>query len=317
MLDVAAFGKVAVLMGGVSAERDVSLVSGAAVLAALQELGIDAHEIDATPNNIGQLQAQGFDRAFVVLHGRWGEDGVVQGALEAIGMPYTGSGVLACALAMDKVRTKQIWQQMGLPTADDKVLQSADDLNGLIEQLGLPLFLKPAREGSSVGVAKVSNKEELEGAFKAAAAVGDDVLAERFIGGAELTVAILNSEALPIIELRTNNEFYDYQAKYESDETQYLCPAELPIKLEDEIKDLSLRAFKALDCAVWGRVDLMLDDDQQPLLLEVNTVPGMTNHSLVPMAAAAAGIDFNALVYSILATTLSPISLANAGGAAL
>ena len=232
-------------------------------------------------------------------------------------MPYTGSGVLACALAMDKVRTKQIWQQMGLPTADDKVLQSADDLNGLIEQLGLPLFLKPAREGSSVGVAKVSNKEELEGAYKAAAAVGDDVLAERFIGGAELTVAILNSEALPIIELRTNNEFYDYQAKYESDETQYLCPAELPIKLEDEIKDLSLRAFKALDCAVWGRVDLMLDDDQQPLLLEVNTVPGMTNHSLVPMAAAAAGIDFNELVYSILATTLSPISLANAGGAAL
>ena len=317
MLDVAAFGKVAVLMGGVSAERDVSLVSGAAVLAALQELGIDAHEIDATPNNIGQLQAQGFDRAFVVLHGRWGEDGVVQGALEAIGMPYTGSGVLACALAMDKVRTKQIWQQMGLPTADDKVLQSADDLNGLIEQLGLPLFLKPAREGSSVGVAKVSNKEELEGAYKAAAAVGDDVLAERFIGGAELTVAILNSEALPIIELRTNNEFYDYQAKYESDETQYLCPAELPIKLEDEIKDLSLRAFKALDCAVWGRVDLMLDDDQQPLLLEVNTVPGMTNHSLVPMAAAAAGIGFNELVYSILATTLSPISLANAGGAAL
>ena len=317
MLDVAAFGKVAVLMGGVSAERDVSLVSGAAVLAALQELGIDAHEIDATPNNIGQLQAQGFDRAFVVLHGRWGEDGVVQGALEAIGMPYTGSGVLACALAMDKVRTKQIWQQMGLPTADDKVLQSADDLNGLIEQLGLPLFLKPAREGSSVGVAKVSNKEELEGAYKAAAAVGDDVLAERFIGGAELTVAILNSEALPIIELRTNNEFYDYQAKYESNETQYLCPAELPIKLEDEIKDLSLRAFKALDCAVWGRVDLMLDDDQQPLLLEVNTVPGMTNHSLVPMAAAAAGIDFNELVYSILATTLSPISLANAGGAAL
>ena len=304
MHDAKAFGKVAVLMGGISAEREVSLVSGAAVLKGLQQADIDAHGIDATPTNIGKLQAQGFDRAFIILHGRWGEDGVVQGALEAIGMPYTGSGVLGCALAMDKVRTKQIWQQLGLPTADYRVLNSGDDLLGLVEQLGLPLFLKPAREGSSVGIAKVSREEDLAVAYRLAAAVGDAVLAERFISGAELTVGILNGEPLPIIELRTNNEFYDYNAKYESNETEYICPMSLPSSLQDQIYDLSVRAFNALDCAVWGRVDLMLDQSGQPLLLEVNTVPGMTDHSLVPMSAAASGIDFSDLVRSILATTL-------------
>ena len=304
MHEVTAFGKVAVLMGGISAEREVSLISGAAVLEGLQNSNVDAHAVDATPANIGKLQEQGFDRIFNVLHGRWGEDGVVQGALEAVGLPYTGSGVLGCALAMDKVRTKQIWQQQGLPTADFKVLQSAEDLAGLQDELGLPLFLKPAREGSSVGVAKVSFVEELDSAYHTAAANGDAVLAEKFIAGAELTVAILNDEPLPVIELRTANEFYDYNAKYESDDTQYLCPAPISQQLEQEIKDLSLRAFKALDCCVWGRVDLMLDASQRPLLLEVNTVPGMTSHSLVPMSAAAAGISFDDLVCSILATTL-------------
>ncbi len=304
MFDVKDFGKVAVLMGGISAERDVSLASGAAVLKGLCANGVDAHGIDASPQNIGTLQAQGFDRAFIALHGRWGEDGVVQGALEAVSLPYTGSGVLGCALAMDKVRTKQIWQRLALPTPEFRVLKNTEDLDGLIYALGLPLFLKPAREGSSVGIAKVSHSQELKPAYEQAAAVGDTVLAEQYIGGAELTIAILNGETLPIIELRTSNTFYDYQAKYESNDTQYLCPASLPAELEREISELSLRAFEALDCGIWGRVDLLLDDAQRPQLLEVNTVPGMTDHSLVPMAAAAAGIDFNSLVSEILATTL-------------
>ena len=304
MLDVEAFGKVAVLMGGISAEREVSLLSGAAVLQGLLAKGIDAHSIDATPSNIDQLQPQGFDRAFIVLHGRWGEDGVVQGALEAIGLPYTGSGVLGCALAMDKVRTKQIWQQINLPTADYRVLQRREDLIGLIDELGLPLFLKPAREGYSVGVAKVKHADELELAYEKAALAGDDVLAERFINGAELTVSILNDKALPVIELRTDNEFYDYQAKYESNDTQYLCPAKIKPGLTKKIQEMSLSAFRALDCSVWGRVDLMLDESGAPLLLEVNTVPGMTSHSLVPMAAAEQGLDFSSLVCAILETTL-------------
>ena len=304
MLDVEEFGKVAVLMGGISAEREVSLLSGAAVLQGLLAKGIDAHSIDATPSNIDQLQPQGFDRAFIVLHGRWGEDGVVQGALEAIGLPYTGSGVLGCALAMDKVRTKQIWQQINLPTADYRVLQRREDLIGLIDELGLPLFLKPAREGSSVGVAKVKHADELELAYEKAALAGDDVLAERFINGAELTVSILNDKALPVIELRTDNEFYDYQAKYESNDTQYLCPAKIKPGLTKKIQEMSLSAFRALDCSVWGRVDLMLDESGAPLLLEVNTVPGMTSHSLVPMAAAEQGLDFSSLVCAILETTL-------------
>ena len=304
MLDVEEFGKVAVLMGGISAEREVSLLSGAAVLQGLLAKGIDAHSIDVTPSNIDQLQPQGFDRAFIVLHGRWGEDGVVQGALEAIGLPYTGSGVLGCALAMDKVRTKQIWQQINLPTADYRVLQRREDLIGLIDELGLPLFLKPAREGSSVGVAKVKHADELELAYEKAALAGDDVLAERFINGAELTVSILNDKALPVIELRTDNEFYDYQAKYESNDTQYLCPAKIKPGLTKKIQEMSLSAFRALDCSVWGRVDLMLDESGAPLLLEVNTVPGMTSHSLVPMAAAEQGLDFSSLVCTILETTL-------------
>ena len=297
-------GKVAVLLGGVSAERDVSLVSGAAVLKGLQEQGVDAHGVDASPANIGNLKSLGFDRAFIALHGRWGEDGVVQGALQAIGLPFTGSGVLGCALAMDKVRTKQVWQSLGLPTAKYRVLKSEADLDGLVEDLGLPLFLKPAREGSSVGVGKVTNERQLLDAYRQSAAVGDDVLAEQFIAGAELTVAILKGEALPVIKMSTNNEFYDYEAKYQSDDTQYDCPAGLDDDLEQKVRELALEAFNALDCDVWGRVDVMLDANNQPLLLEVNTVPGMTNHSLVPMAAAATGRTFEGLVVEILLTTL-------------
>ncbi len=297
-------GKVAVLMGGVSAEREVSLLSGAAVLEGLKSMGVDAHGVDATPSNIGELKTLGFDRAFVILHGRWGEDGVVQGALQAIGLPYTGSGVLGCALAMDKVRTKQIWQTLGLPTAKYRVLSSESDLDGLIEELGLPLFLKPAREGSSVGVGKVTEKSELLEVYRKSARIGDEVLAEQFIAGAELTVTILKGQALPVVRMSTDNEFYDYEAKYESDDTQYFCPAGLEEPLEMAVRDLALRAFNALDCSVWGRVDVMLDSNQQPLLLEVNTVPGMTSHSLVPMSAAATGRRFEDLVIEILLTTL-------------
>lgn len=297
-------GKVAVLMGGISAERDVSLVSGMAVLNALQTAGVDAHAVDANPDNIGTLREQGFARSFIVLHGRWGEDGIVQGALEAIGMPYTGSGVLGCALAMDKVRSKQIWQNLGLPTAKYRVLHDESDLDDLIDDLGLPLFLKPAREGSSVGIGKVSTQDDLLPVWRDAAKVGDAVLAEQFNAGIELTVAIFNGQALPIVQMETTNEFYDYQAKYQSDETKYTCPAELDEKLTSKIQSIALNAFNALDCSVWGRVDVMLDDQGDPMLLEVNTVPGMTDHSLVPMSAAEYGMDFQQLVLAILEETL-------------
>ena len=300
----AEFGKVAVLVGGISAEREVSLNSGAAVFNALVAKGVDAHMIDANPSNIADLKGQGFDRVFIVLHGRWGEDGVVQGALEAVGLPYTGSGVLGCALAMDKLRTKQVWQALGLPTAKYRILRSDDDLNGLIEELGLPLFLKPTREGSSVGIGKVSKKDDLLNVYQNATQSGDDVLAEQFIPGAEVTVGILDGEALPAITMRTENEFYDYQAKYESDDTKYDCPAGLGDDLETEVQTLALTAAKAVDVSGWARVDMILDAQQRPVLLEVNTVPGMTNHSLVPMAAAANGLDFEMLVLEILKTSI-------------
>ena len=298
------FGKVVVLMGGISVEREVSLNSGAAVLNALKSRGINAHGVDAQPENIGTLQDQGYDRAFIILHGRWGEDGVVQGALEAIGMPYTGSGVLGCALAMDKVRSKQIWQSVGLPSAEYRVLRSETDLDNLIADIGLPLFMKPACEGSSVGVAKVTEARNLLAAYKKAAKLDDVVLAEKFISGDELTVAILNGEALPIVRMQTENEFYDYQAKYESNQTQYFCPSGLSSKQETEIQEIALKAFKALGCDSWGRVDVMLDENNKPLLLEVNPAPGMTDHSLVPIAAAAKGISFEQLVLTILEASL-------------
>jgi len=303
-IDPTAIGKVGVLMGGVSAEREVSLVSGAAILEALQSNGVDAHGLDVNPQNINAISSQGFDRMFIALHGRWGEDGTVQGAMQAIEMPYTGSGVLGCALAMDKVRSKQVWQALGLPTAKYRVLRCEQDLEGLVEELGLPLFLKPSREGSSVGIGKVVNEADLLSAYQKTASVGDDVLAEQFIEGAELTAAVLKGEALPVVRMSTENEFYDYEAKYHSDDTQYFCPAELSDSLEEQVRDLALKAFQALDCDIWGRVDIMLDTQKKPLLLEVNTVPGMTSHSLVPMAAAQTGRRFSDLVLEILATTL-------------
>jgi D-alanine-D-alanine ligase len=298
------FGRVAVLMGGISAEREISLLSGQAVLQGLLAYGVDAHGVDASPDNIGELRAKGFDRAFVILHGRWGEDGVVQGALQAIQLPYTGSGVLGCALAMDKVRSKQVWQALDLPTAKYRVLRNEKDLLGLVAELGLPLFLKPACEGSSVGVGKVNHEEDLLAAFRATAAVGDDVIAEQFIAGAELTVGILNGVALPVIRMTTDHEFYDYDAKYHSEDTQYFCPSGLAEELEQKVRSLALLAFDALACDVWGRVDLMLNDAGEPLLLEVNTIPGMTSHSLVPMAAAAVGISFDDLVLKVLEASL-------------
>jgi len=231
----------------------------------------------------------------------------VQGALETAGLPYTGSGVLGCALAMDKVRSKQIWQSLGLPTARYRVLKSEADLDGLVNELGLPLFLKPAREGSSVGIGKVNDASELLSVYQKAAQVGDDVLAEQFIAGAELTVGILNGQALPVIRMSTDNEFYDYEAKYLSDDTQYFCPAGLTDQQEASIRELALQAFNALGCATWGRVDVMLDENEQPLLLETNTVPGMTDHSLVPMAANAVGFSFADLVEKILESTLSEV----------
>lgn len=298
------FGRVAVLMGGISSERAVSLKSGQAVLHALRSQGVDAHGVDANPQNIGNLQTQGFERVFIMLHGTWGEDGVVQGALQAINMPYTGSGVLGSALAMDKVRSKQIWQNLNLPTAPYRALSSKADLSGLADVLGLPLFLKPACEGSSVGVKKVQDEQDLDDAYDEVAALTDVVLAEQFLSGAELTCGVLDGEALPVIRMQTGNEFYDYEAKYQSNETQYVCPAGLSDALEQEVRSLSLRAFDAVGAQHWGRVDIMLDENEQPLLLEVNTVPGMTDHSLVPIAAAAAGLSFEELVLRILATTL-------------
>lgn len=298
--DMQRFGKVAVLMGGLSAEREISLKSGVAVLKALLAQGVDAHKIDADYQTLSMLQNNGFDRVFNVLHGRWGEDGVMQGALEAVKLPYTGSGVLASALAMDKVKTKQVWQACGLPTAKYRVLNSEKDLTGLLDALGLPVFLKPAREGSSIGICKVETEFDLQEAWQTASQHGDAVLAEQFISGDELTVAILNGKALPIIKLQTNNAFYDYEAKYQSEDTQYLCPAGLSDEQETAIAQLALEAFDAIGCKGWGRVDIMLDANQQPQLLEVNTVPGMTDHSLVPMAAAQNGISFEQLVIQVL-----------------
>lgn len=298
------YGKVAVLMGGPSAEREVSLTSGQAVVTALQASAIDAHAIDADHTVLQQLKAESFDRAFIALHGRWGEDGVIQGGLEVIKCLYTGSRVLGSALAMDKVRSKQIWQSLGLPTPDFCVLHDESDLDQAVNQLAWPMFVKPAHEGSSLGINRVETIDQLRSAFNIASQFDPIVLAESYIAGRELTVSILAEEALPIIELHSNNSFYDYQAKYESDATQYLCPAKLDSQQTEEIQQLALSAFNALGCSGWGRVDLMLDTESNPHLLEANTVPGMTSHSLVPMAAKTNGMNFQSLVLRILETSL-------------
>lgn len=295
------FGKVAVLMGGASAEREISLKSGAAVLAALQRRRVDAHALDPDARVLQLLHDAQFDRAFVILHGRGGEDGVIQGALETIGMPYTGCGVLASALAMDKFRCKLLWQGVGLPTPPFVLLCGEEDLT-VAAGLGFPLMVKPVREGSSIGMGRAEDEAQLRAAWKLAARFDALVLAERWIDGDEYTCAVLGDQALPIIRLETPRTFYDYEAKYSANTTRYHCPSGLSGGQEARFRALSLEAFQVLDASGWGRVDLLVDAQGDPWLLEINTVPGMTDHSLVPMAAKAAGIDFDELVWRILET---------------
>lgn len=301
------FGKVAVLMGGSSAEREVSLKSGAAVLAALTERGIDASAFDPAEQPVQQLIEQGFERVFIALHGRGGEDGSMQGALQTLGLPYTGSGILGCALAMDKVRTKQIWQAMGLPVAASisvKPQHTDIDCAQIIHQLGGRVIVKPANEGSSIGMSVANNAEQLAQALSQAFNYDQQVLIERWIAGKEYTVGLLGAEALPVIRLQTPHEFYDFDAKYQANDTQYHCPAGLNDSDEQQLQTLAVQAFDALGCHGWGRIDAMRDEQGQWYLLEANAVPGMTEKSLVPMAAQARGIDFPALVEAILAQTL-------------
>jgi len=300
MSDKQAFGKVAVMFGGKSAEREVSLKSGAAVLAALQRSGVDAHAFDPATRGLHELQEQGFQRVFIALHGRFGEDGTVQGALELMGIPYTGSGVLASALAMDKFRTKLVWQAMNLPVPDFVLLTASSDWNAVVQKLGLPLFVKPANEGSSVGISKVKTLAELPAAYAEAARHDAVVIAEKFIGGGEYTAAILGDKALPTIKIVPANEFYDYEAKYLRDDTQYLCPSDLSAAKEAEMQQLAQQAFAVIGGTGWGRVDFLKDEAGKLYLLEVNTSPGMTDHSLVPMAARVAGKSFEQLVVEIL-----------------
>ncbi|MBY5981144.1 D-alanine--D-alanine ligase [Ferrimonas balearica] len=297
--------KVAVLFGGTSAEREVSLRSGAAVLAGLQRGGVDAHPFDPAERSLDELK--GFDRAFIVLHGRGGEDGTVQGALELMKIPYTGSRVLGCAVAMDKVRTKWLWAGLGLPTADfevvDKESFSPNSAEDIMARLGSPVMVKPACEGSSIGMAKAEDAASLQKAIDTALQYDDTVLVEAWVHGPEFTVSILGEEALPAIRMETPNVFYDYEAKYQSQTTQYHCPAGLSDDDEQALRALALRAFKAVGASGWGRVDVMRDADGSWRLLEVNTVPGMTETSLVPKAANAVGVDFDTLVARILAAS--------------
>ena len=294
------FGKVAVLLGGKSAEREVSLKSGTMVLKALRARGVDAHAFDPAERGLDALVKEKFARVFIALHGRFGEDGTVQGVLEWLGIPYTGSGVLASALAMDKLRTKRIWQSEGLPTPAYAVLDKNGDYAAVVKKLGLPLMVKPASEGSSIGMSKVRSRAALDEAYALAANYDRVVIAEKFIEGTELTVGILGEEVLPIIKLETPREFYDYDAKYITDDTRYILPSGLSARKERELHKLCMDAFRTLGCYGWGRVDLMLDRQASPYLLEVNTAPGMTDHSLVPMAARALGISYEDLCLRIL-----------------
>lgn len=294
------FGKVAVLFGGRSAEREVSLKSGAAVLAALQRSGVDAHAFDPAQRDLHNLLDERFDRVFIALHGRYGEDGTVQGALELMGIPYTGSGVMASSIAMDKWRTKMIWQAAGLPIPDFMLINEHSDWDAVVKRLGLPLFVKPANEGSSVGISKVKQVSELKTAYEEAAKHDKLVIAERFIGGGEYTAAILNGRALPVIKIEPANEFYDYEAKYLRDDTRYLCPCGLSAEQEAEMQALAQQGFAVIGGQGWGRVDFLRGTDGRAYLLEVNTSPGMTDHSLVPMAAREAGISFEQLVVQVL-----------------
>lgn len=297
-------GRVAVLMGGFSAEREISLQTGEAVLAALQRQGVDAVPVDTRDNAARTLVAGGYDCAWIALHGRGGEDGSVQGLLEYLQMPYTGSGVAASALCMDKLRSKQLFRAVGLATPDWAVIESEPDVDPVARRLGFPAMVKPATEGSSVGMRRVDSHAELVGAFAEARAHDNCVIVEQWISGPEYTAGVLGREVLPLIHIEAAAPFYDYEAKYHSDKTAYHCPCDLPQSLQDAFSAQALKAFDALGACGWGRVDFLLDDAGVPQFLEVNTIPGMTSHSLVPMAAQQAGINFDALVMRILALGL-------------
>ncbi|MGH8492387.1 MAG: D-alanine--D-alanine ligase [Moraxellaceae bacterium] len=304
MIDVRKFGRVAVLLGGTAAERGISLISGTAVLEALQKAGVNAVGFDPAERAIAEISQ--FDRAFIVLHGRGGEDGTMQGLLELLKIPYTGSGVLASALGMDKEKTKLVWLGCGLPTPQYRKLTPGMDFDAVARDLGLPLMIKPSHEGSSIGMCKVMKAEELPAGFANAAAYDSEVIAETFIGGSqEYTVVVLAGEALPVIRMKTDRDFYDFEAKYQAHDTQYLCPCGLTAEKEKELQALALKAFAAVGARGWGRIDAMMDEQGRFWLLEINTVPGMTDHSLVPMAAKAHGLSFTDLVLEILAQTLT------------
>lgn len=300
----AKFGRVGLLYGGTSSEREVSLMSGKAVLRALQNLDIDVVAIDAQDDLLQSLPSHNLDRVFIALHGPGGEDGTLQGALEYLGLPYTGSGVLASALAMDKLRCKQMWQGIGLATADFAELNQQSDWSAIMQSLGGKVMVKPACEGSSIGMSRAETPTQLQQAWQTAAQFDMTVIAEPLLEGSEYTVAILGNQALPSIRIHTDEVFYDYQAKYFSDDTQYQCPSDLSPQREAEIRQLSMDAFTTVGCSGWGRVDLMVDSNDRFQLLEINTSPGMTGHSLVPMAAQAAGLNFDQLVLAILEESL-------------
>ena len=306
------FGKVAVLFGGKSGEREVSLKSGSAVLAALLRQGVDAKAFDPAHQELSELTQ--YDRAMINLHGCYGEDGTIQGALELMGIPYTGSGVMASSLGMDKWRTKLLWKVLNIATPDFEMVEANSDFAAIEKKLGLPLFVKPANEGSSIGISKVKKSGELQAAYLLATKADPLVIAEKFVGGGEYTVGIIadgkgDFTALPIVKIVPKNEFYDYEAKYLRNDTEYLCPCGLSIEKEMQIQEEALLAFKAVGCSGWGRVDFLMDEAGAHYFLEVNTSPGMTDHSLVPMAAKAAGISFDELVIKILETTLSEDNL--------
>ncbi|MEQ8205094.1 MAG: D-alanine--D-alanine ligase [Woeseia sp.] len=306
--DTAEFGRVAVMLGGFSSERDVSLASGGAVLKALQSRGVDAHAWDPAKKDFRQFAAAGFDRVWIALHGPGGEDGALQGALQWLGMPYTGSGVMASAIAMYKIRSKHIFRAAGIATPDYRVIASIEDARLAADEFDYPLVLKPSREGSSVGMSKVFEKSELEAAVELALSFDANAIVETCIVGQEMTVAVLQGVALPSIRIETPRVFYDYRAKYESERTRYTCPGSSNADDEQEYLDLALAAFDELGCSGWGRVDFMTGKDGVPLVLEVNTVPGMTSHSLVPMAAKEAGMDFAELCWRVLETSFNAVN---------
>ena len=298
-------GKVAVLMGGSSAERDISIMSGTGVLQALQARGVDAHAFDPAQRDLSELKRDGYARCFIALHGRFGEDGTVQGALELLGIPYTGSGVMASAIAIDKVMTKRIWLAEGLPTPQWRKVASAEGARAAFSALGAPMIIKPAREGSSIGLTKVMTADECESAYARAAQVDEQVLCEQFISGEEVTVPVLGSgtqaRALPVIRIVAPDGNYDYQNKYFTDDVKYLVPCGLPTGEEEQIQQIVLRAYQVLGCRGWARADVMIDArTRKPYLLEINTAPGMTGHSLVPMSAKAAGISYEDLCVQLL-----------------